>query len=123
MKYQIKFPSMANSVDVELESTIQAVIYALNNCDSEDLWRMSDKCSDPFKSSGLYIDIPSDEDPDDFTTVAFITVTANGDNYDISFEDEAGTIHTIKEEEKDHLSHIFIVDDTDRYDYRGNPLS
>ena len=114
---------MANSVEVELESTIQAVIYALNNCDSEDLWRMSDKCLDPFKSSGLYIDIPSDEDPDDFTTVAFITATANGDNYDLSFEDEAGTIHTIKEEEKNHLGHIFIVDDTDRYDYHGNHIS
>ena len=123
MKYQIKFPSMADPVEVELTSTMQAIAYAINHCDSEDLWRMSDQCSDTFKASGLYIDIPSDEDPDDFTTVAYITATANGDNYDLTFEDEAGTVHTIKEVEKDHLSHMFIVDDTDRYDYHGNPLN
>ena len=114
---------MANPVEVELESTMQAVIYAINNCDSEDLWRMSDQCSDDFKASGMYIDVPSDEDPDDFTNVAFITATANGDDYDLSFEDEDGTVHTIKEVEKDHISHVFIVDDTDQYDYNGNPLS
>ena len=100
MKYQIKFPSMADSVEMELTSTMQAVAYAINHCSGEDLWRMSDQCSDTFKASGLYIDIPSDEDPDDFTTVAYITATANGDNYDLSFEDEAGTVHTIKEVEK-----------------------
>ena len=114
---------MADSVEVELTSTMQAIAYAINHCESEDLWRMSDQCSDTFKASGLYIDIPSAEDPDDYTTVAYITATANGDNYDLSFEDEAGTVHTIKEVEKDYLSHMFIVDDTDRYDYHGNPLS
>lgn len=121
MKYHITFPSKVDSVDVELKSTIQAVIYAINNCDSEDIWRMSDQCSDD-KYSGLYIDIFSEEDPDDFTTVAYIAATANGENYDLSFEDEAGTVHTIKEVEKDHHT-LFIVDDTDRYDYNGNPLN
>lgn len=119
MKYHIKFPSLADGTDIEFNTTMQAIAYAINWCKSEDFYQMSDECPD---GDGLYIDILNDEDPDDFTTVAFIHSKVNGDDYDIFFEDEADITHTIRKVSRDYMSSMFVVDNNDFYDYDGNPI-
>lgn len=121
MKYSIKRPTRIDSRIIETNNLIKAIIEALYDCNDDDLWIMSNECSE---GDGIYIDAyPGfrDEDGEEvWFNAAFITTVKNGDDYEFYFilanQPEK---HTIKRTDIDVNETTWCIDNMDIFNFYG----